>query len=58
VKDEAEALQYYKLAADQNHTSAQFSYALCLANGTVVATNEAEAARYCKLAAVRNDALT
>jgi TPR repeat protein len=51
VKNEAETAQYYKLRADQNHTSAQFTYALCLANGKVVATSETEFARYFKLAA-------
>jgi TPR repeat protein len=56
VKNEAEAARCYKLAADQHHTSAQFTYALCLANRKVVATNEAESARYFKLAADQNHA--
>jgi TPR repeat protein len=44
VKDEAkaEAAGYFKLAADRNHTSAQFHCALCLEDGRGVATNEAK----------------
>jgi TPR repeat protein len=56
VKNEAEAAGYYKLAADQNHPSAQRRYAFCLANGRGAVKNGAEAARYCKLAADQNDA--
>jgi hypothetical protein len=32
-KDEAEATQYYKLAADQSHVWAQFHYAVCFGKG-------------------------
>jgi hypothetical protein len=42
VTNEAEAAGYFKLAADQNHTSAQFHYALCLEDGRGVAKNEAK----------------
>jgi TPR repeat protein len=39
VKNEAEAAEYYKLAVDQNHASAQFHYAVCLAQGRSVPKN-------------------
>jgi TPR repeat protein len=54
VKDEAETARYYKLAADQNHVSAQKRYAIYFANGRGVATNKAETARYFELAADQN----
>jgi TPR repeat protein len=58
VKDEGEVARYYKLAADQNHVSAQKRYAICFANGRGVATNEAETARYFELAADQNHVST
>jgi TPR repeat protein len=56
VKDEVGAARYYKPAADQNHVSAQKRYAVCLADGRGVATNEAETARCFELAAHQNHA--
>jgi TPR repeat protein len=47
---------YYQLAADQNHASTQRRYGLCLPNWRSLVKNNAEAARYCKLAANQNDA--
>jgi hypothetical protein len=41
---------------DQNHTSAQFNYALCLEDGHGVVKDKAAAAQYYKLAADQNDA--
>jgi TPR repeat protein len=58
VKDEVEATRYYKLAADQNHVSAQKRYAVCFANGRGIATNETETARYFELAAGQNHVST
>jgi TPR repeat protein len=39
---EAEAAEHYKLAADQNHASIQFHYAVCLAQGRGVPKNQIE----------------
>jgi TPR repeat protein len=52
---EAEAAEHYQLAVDQNHASAQFHDAVCLAQGGSVPKNQIEAARYYKLAADQND---
>jgi TPR repeat protein len=42
VKNEAEAAEHYKFAADQNHASTQFHYAVCLAQGRGVPKNQIE----------------
>jgi TPR repeat protein len=55
VEVEAEAAEHYELAGDQNHASAQFPYAVCLAQRRSVPKNQIEAARYHKLAADQND---
>jgi TPR repeat protein len=55
AKDEAEVARYYKLAADQNHVSAQKRYAVSVVNVRDVSTNEAETARYFELAADQNE---
>jgi TPR repeat protein len=55
VKNEAEAAEHYELAIDQNHASAQFHYAVCLAQGLSVPKNQIEAARYYKLTVDQND---
>jgi TPR repeat protein len=57
VKNEAEAAEHYELAVDQNHASAQFHYAICLAQGRNVRKNQVEVARYYRLAADQNDLL-
>jgi TPR repeat protein len=44
VKNEAEAAEHYELEADQNHASAQFHYAVCLAQGRSMPKNQIEAA--------------
>jgi TPR repeat protein len=44
--DLAEAAKFYKHSADQNMLDAQFHYAIALENGTDVAKNEPEAAKY------------
>jgi TPR repeat protein len=41
---------------DQNHTSVQFNYVLCLEDGQGVVKDKAAAARYYKLADDQNDA--
>jgi TPR repeat protein len=50
VKNEAEAAEHYELAVDHNYASAQFHYAVCLAQGRSVPKNQIEAAQYYKLA--------
>jgi TPR repeat protein len=57
-KDEAEATQYYKLAADQNHAWAQFHYAVCVWKGRGVVKDEVEADRYYELTADQNHVST
>jgi TPR repeat protein len=44
VKDETEAetAESFKLAADQNHTSAQFHYVLCFEDDRGITKNEAK----------------
>jgi TPR repeat protein len=57
VKDEAEAVKWYRKAAEQNFAAAQYNLGVCYANGQGVAKDETEAAKwYCK-AAEQNYAL-
>jgi TPR repeat protein len=44
-------VKFYELAADQGHGGAMYNYAGCLRDGIGVAKDEAEAAKYFKLAA-------
>jgi TPR repeat protein len=55
VKNQAEAAEHYELAVDQNHASAQFHYAICLAQGRNMPKSQIDADRYYKLAADQND---
>jgi TPR repeat protein len=54
VKDEAEAVRYYKLTVDQNDTNAQYDYTVCLDGGRGVVKDEAEAVGYFKLTTDQN----
>jgi TPR repeat protein len=52
---ETEAAERYELVGDQNHATAQFHYAVCLAQGRSVSKNQIEVARYYKPAVDQND---
>src|ERR1035438_5882856 len=45
VKDETEAVKWYRKAAEQNDAHAQFGLGICYANGEGVAKDEAEAVK-------------
>ena len=51
MMDDAEALKWYGLAANQGHAEAQFNLGVMHANGWGVPMNDAEAAKYYRLAA-------
>jgi TPR repeat protein len=51
VQDPAEAVRWYRLAADQGHSVAQVMLGDCYADGTGVTRDYAEAARWYRLAA-------
>jgi TPR repeat protein len=51
-----DAAKYLKMSADQNHTNAQFTYGLCLAEGRGVEINLIDAAKYLKMSADQNHA--
>ena len=46
LKDEAEAVRWYRLAAEQGDAAAQFNLGLMYANGEGVLKDEAEAVRW------------
>jgi hypothetical protein len=46
----AEAVRYYRLAAEQGHAAAQYSLGSCFELGEGVAQDMAEAVRYYRLA--------
>ena len=48
---EADAVKYYKMAADKDHREAQWRYAKCCSDGTGCEENLTEAAKYYKMAA-------
>ena len=52
----AEAVKWYRLAADQGNATAQFNLALMYANGQGVPQNYAEAVKWYRLAADQGDA--
>ena len=58
LKDEAEAVRWYRLAAEQGHTVAQLALGLMYANGEGVLKDEAEAVRWYRLAAESGEAIT
>ncbi|MBM3877397.1 MAG: sel1 repeat family protein, partial [Verrucomicrobia bacterium] len=51
VKDEAEAVKWYRKAADQGHAAAQFNLGLSYAEGQGVVKDEAEAVKWYRKAA-------
>jgi len=50
-KDHAEAARYFKLAADQGFSQAQYNIAKCYENGEGMVQDSAKAAHYYSLAA-------
>ena len=50
MQDYAEAVKWYKLAADQGHTPAQYNLGHCYYYGEGVQSNRSEAIRYLQLA--------
>jgi hypothetical protein len=55
VKDEVEAVKWYRKATEQNYARAQFNLGLCYANGHGVVKDEVEAYRWFLLAAAQGD---
>ena len=51
MEDDAEAVRWYRLAADQGHADAQVFLGLKYANGEGVVEDDAEAVRWYRLAA-------
>jgi hypothetical protein len=56
AQDDAEAVRWYHLAADQGHAVAQHNIGVCHMQGTGVAQDDAEAVRWYRLAADQGDA--
>ena len=56
LKDEAEAVRWYRLAADQGDADAQLNLGVMYDNGRGVLKDEAEAVRWYRLAADQGDA--
>jgi TPR repeat protein len=57
VKDQAEAVKWYRKAAEQNDAEAQNNLGACYANGQGVAKDEVEAVKWYREAAEQNHAL-
>jgi hypothetical protein len=57
AKNEAEAVKWYRKAADQNFAAAQYALGLCYRNGQGVAKDYLEAAKWHRKAANQNFAL-
>ena len=55
-EDDAEAVRWYRLAAEQGHASAQFNLGLMYARGLGVSEDDAEAVRWYRLAAEQGHA--
>jgi TPR repeat protein len=51
AKDEAEAVRWFRKAAEENHALAQFNLAVCYENGQGVAKDEVEAVKWYRKAA-------
>ena len=56
LKDEAEAVRWYRLAAEQGDASAQLNLGVMYDNGRGVLKDEAEAVRWFRLAADQGNA--
>ena len=56
LKDDAEAVRWYRLAADQGAAAAQFNLGVMYGNGEGVLKDDAEAVRWYRLAADQGDA--
>ena len=56
LKDDAEAVRWYRLAAEQGHASAQFNLGVRYATGRGVLKDDAEAVRWYRLAAEQGHA--
>ena len=56
LKDEAEAVRWFRLAAEQGNANAQFNLGVMYANGEGVLKDEAEALRWFRLAAEQGNA--
>jgi uncharacterized protein len=56
IEDMAEAVKYYRRAADAGHAGALFNLGLCYANGHGVAEDKAAAVDYYRRAADAEDA--
>ena len=54
AKDEAEAVKWFRKAAEQNVADAQFSLGACYANGQGVTKDDAEAVKWFRKAAEQN----
>lgn len=57
TKNDAEAVNWYRLAATQGNASAQFNLGLMYRKGQGVSQNYAEAVKWYRLAAAQDDAL-
>jgi TPR repeat protein len=57
AEDDAEAVKWYRLAADQGDADDQYNLGVMYDNGDGVPENDAEAARWFRLAADQGDAL-
>ena len=55
-QDDAEAVRWYRLGADQGYAAAQHNLGVMYANGRGVAQDDAEAVRWLRLAADQGDA--
>ena len=55
AKDEAEAVKWYRKAADQNHAKAQYNLGFCYHNGRGVAKDYVEGYMWFLLAAGQGD---
>ena len=56
LKDDAEAVRWFRLAAEQGDASAQFNLGVMYAKGEGVLKDDAEAVRWYRLAAEQGDA--
>ena len=57
AKDDAEAVKWYRKAAEQNDAWAQFNLGYCYANGQGVAKDKVEAVKWYRKAAEQNYAV-